>query len=139
VAHMATRLRVSRSARAYMERKLACVEQKRSHPPSDTAIARLLVEMQSADEHIRAQAVRQLCPCRLPWEVFRQVRPAAQRLRHDPSPLVRAQARHVEEDARELAALEALREWVAEHDAGVARPSDRGRARAGKVAIDADG
>ena len=132
MANMANRPRVSQSTRAYMERKLACVEQKRSHPPSDAAIARLLVEMQSADEHIRAQAVRQLCPCRLPWEVFRHVRPAAQRLRHDPSPLVRAQARHVEEDASELAALEALREWVAEHDAGVARHSDAGRAPRGQ-------
>ncbi len=101
-----------------MERKLACVEQKRSHPPSADALARLLAEMQSADEYVRAEAVRQVCPCRLPWEVFYQVRPAAKHLQHDPSPLVRAQAQHVEEDARELAALEALHDWTAEHYEG---------------------
>jgi hypothetical protein len=88
--------------------------------------------MQSADEHIRAQAVRQLCPCRLPREVFRHVRPAVKRLRNDPSPLVRAQARHVEEDARELAALEALSEWIAEDDEGVARHLGGGRASRGQ-------
>jgi hypothetical protein len=76
----------------------------------------MLVEMQSPDERIRAQAVRQICPCRLPWDTFYQVRKAAQRLQHDPSPLVRANALHVEEDAREIAALEALRERMVEVD-----------------------
>ena len=43
-----------------------------------------------------------------------QVRKAAHRLQRDPSPLVRASARHVEEDARELTALDALREQLLE-------------------------
>jgi hypothetical protein len=113
------------------ERKLACVALKRSHPASTADIARLLAEMQSPDEHVRAEAVRQVCPCRMPWEVFRQVRKAAQRLRDDPSPQVRANALHIEEDAREIEALEALRERVAEHEERleetVQRPRRRGR------------
>ena len=46
------------------------------------------------------------------------MRAAAKRLQHDPSPLVRANARHVEEDAWELASLEALHDWTAEHNEG---------------------
>lgn len=113
---MAKHLPVSRSQRAYMERKLACVDQARAHPPSAADLARLLAEMQTPDEYVRARAVRQVCPCHVPWEVFQQVRKMAKCLQHDPSPLVRANARHVEEDARELSALEALRERLAERD-----------------------
>jgi hypothetical protein len=115
---MAKRPQVSPSTRAYLEHKLACVDQKRLHPSSVADIPRLLSEMQSADEHARAQAVRQVCPCRLPWDVFAPLRKAAQRLQHDPSPLVRAQALHVAENAREIEALEALQTWLAEHDEG---------------------
>jgi hypothetical protein len=124
---MTKRTQVAPSTLAYMERKLARVEEKRSHPLSAADLARLLAEMQSPDELARAQAVRQVCPCRLPWDVFRQVRKAAQRLRHDPSALVRANALHVEEDAREIEALEALREQVAEREVDLKRV--RGRRR----------
>jgi hypothetical protein len=110
---------IAPSTQAYLERKLASVGHKRSHVPSAEEIAGLLADMESPDEQVRAQAVRQVCPCRLPWEVFSEVRSVAKRLQHDPSPLVRASARHVEEDARELAALEGLSAWTAEHDAGV--------------------
>jgi hypothetical protein len=130
---MTTRLLVAPSTRAYMERKLACMEHKRSPAVSSADIARLLAEMQSPDEGTRAQAVRQVCPCRLPWEAFGQLRKAAQRLQHDPSPLVRAQALHIEEDARELEALEALRERLAENDelleAAARRSPRRGKHR----------
>jgi hypothetical protein len=111
--------RIAPSTQAYLERKLASVGYKRSHAPSADEIAGLLADMESLDEQVRAQAVREACPCRLPWEAFSQVRSAAKRLQRDPSPLVRANARHVEEDARELAVLEALSAWTAEHDAGV--------------------
>jgi hypothetical protein len=123
---MTKRPPVAPSTLAYMERKLAHVEAQRAHPASAADLARLLAELQSPDERVRARAVRQVCPCRLPWEVFRRVRKAAQRLRHDPSALVRANARHVEEDAREIEALEALRERVAER---AEREVDRKRAR----------
>lgn len=130
---MAKRPHISPSTRAYMERKLACVDQKRSHPANAADIAHLLSAMQSPDDETRARAVRQVCPCRLPWEVFDRVRKDAQRLQRDPSPLVRAEALHVAEDAREIAALEALRDWAAEHDElradAARRPQQRGRRR----------
>jgi hypothetical protein len=128
---MTKRTQLAPSTLAYMERKLACVELKRSHPSSAAEVERLLADMQSPDEHTRAEAVRQVCPCRMPWEVFRRVRKAAQRLRDDPSPLVRANAFHIEEDAREIEALETLRERVAEHEErlldAAGRPRRRGR------------
>jgi len=115
---MAKRLQVSASTRAYMERKLSRVEGRRAHAPDAGTVARLLAEMRSPDECVRAHAVRQVCPCRLPWDLSAQLRPAAKRLQHDPSPVVRANALHVEEDAKEIAALEALQEWIAEHEPG---------------------
>jgi hypothetical protein len=126
---MAKRLQVSASTRAYMERKLSTVEGRRAHAPDATEVARLLTEMRSPDERVRAQAVRQVCPCRLPWNLFAQLRPAAKRLQYDPSPLVRANALHVEEDARELAALEALQEWVTEHEPDAEAAPQRPRRR----------
>jgi hypothetical protein len=111
---MAKRLDISLSTLAHMERKLAQVEAERAQCRGATEIARLLAALQSPNEHIRAEAVRRVCPCHVPWGVFFQVRKAAQRLQRAPSPLVRASARHVEEDARELAALEALRERLTE-------------------------
>jgi hypothetical protein len=112
-----------------MERKLACVEQKRSHSSSAVDSARILAEMQSPDEYTRAQAVRQVCPCRMPWDIFRQMRKAAQRLQHDPSPVVRANAHHVEEDTREIEALEALRERLAEHEERLEAADEQPRRR----------
>jgi hypothetical protein len=72
--------------------------------------------------------MRQVCSCRLPWGLFAQLRPAAKRLQHDPSPLVRANALHVEEDAKEIAALETLQEWIAEREpSGIAHRSNDDR------------
>jgi hypothetical protein len=126
---MTKRLQASVSTRAYMERKLSTVEGRRAHAPDATEVARLLTDMQSSDERVRARAVRQVCPCHVPWDVFAQARAAAKRLQHDPSPLVRANALHVEEDALELAALEALQEWVTEHEPDVEAAHQRPRRR----------
>jgi hypothetical protein len=63
---MAKKPHVSRSTLAYMERKLACVEHRRSNSPSAADVARILAEMQSPDEQRRAHAVEQICPCRIP-------------------------------------------------------------------------
>jgi hypothetical protein len=101
-----------------LERKLARVDQKRSQRAGAADVAHLLSALQSPDEDTRAQAVRQVCPCRRPWANFDRLRKAAQRLQHDPSPLVRAKALHVAEDAREIAALEALQARLAERDEG---------------------
>ena len=97
-----------------MERHLANVERRRSRPVSAADIERILIDMQSVDEVTRANAVREICPCRMPWEVFDRLRRAAKPLQKDPSPLVRANARHIEEDAREVASMEALSEKLQE-------------------------
>jgi hypothetical protein len=107
---------VSLSTVAYLDRKLTCVEKRRSRAANTLEIGHILAQMRSPDELARAQAVRQVCPCHVPWDTYFAMRKAASRLRQDPSPLVRANAWHVEEDARELAALEALQEQLAERD-----------------------
>jgi hypothetical protein len=50
--------------------------------------------------------------------VARLQRKAAKPLQKDPSALVRANARHIEEDAREVASLEALSERLQEWEDG---------------------
>ncbi len=66
------------------------VEQEAKPPPE---LERILRDLDSPDERTRANAVRQLCPCRgTQWEV-----PVFQRvltLRNDPSPLVRHAVQH---------------------------------------------
>lgn len=120
---------IARSTRAYMERKLASVERQRSQPVGAAEVARLLTAMQSPDAATRARAVRAVCPCRLPWEDFDRLRKAAQRLARDSSPLVRAQALHVTEDAREVAALEALQARIDERNEDRADAAQRRRRR----------
>lgn len=58
--------------------------------------------MQSPNEIIRAKAVGALCPCRNGWESFETHLEWAHRLTKDPSPLVRAAALHVFEDAAQM-------------------------------------
>jgi hypothetical protein len=69
--------RFSPSQLAYAERLIAHVEQRRSRRFGAADLARILTEMESPDEAVRAQAVRQLCPCRVSWEVYDQVRKIA--------------------------------------------------------------
>jgi len=122
-------MKVSQSQREYMETKLAHVEHDRSRPVTGDDVARILVDLESADEDMRAKALREVCPCRMSWETFELLRKPALRLRKDPSPLVRRLANHIEEDAREVAALEALREREMERDDIVSDPPKRGRGR----------
>ncbi len=128
-----SRHRFAPSQVAYAAHLIAYVEQRRSRPLGEDEAAGILVELQSPDEVVRARAVRQLCPCRVPWEVFDRLRKIAQQLQRDPSPLVRANARHVEEDAREVLALEALWQRVQEAEEETGYPVDwprrRGRRR----------
>jgi hypothetical protein len=53
----------------------------------------ILHEMQSEEEHIRAEAVRQLCPCRTAWDV--PVQRYVCEMMNDPSPSVRHEVQHV--------------------------------------------
>lgn len=110
---------------------LTNVKRRRSRPVSEADIGRILIDMQSDDEVTRANAVREICPCRMPWELFDRLRKAAKPLQKDPSPLVRANARHIEEDAREVASMEALserlQEWEENEEDAQLRPDRRGR------------
>jgi hypothetical protein len=129
---MAKKQLASPSQQEYMERHLAEVERHRSQSIGEADLERILANMQSEDEVTRANAVRQICPCRMPWEVFDRLRKAAKPLQKDPSPLVRANALHIEEDAREVASLEALSERLLEREEGeeaAPRPDRRGRDR----------
>ncbi len=95
---------------------MAEVEQERAHLLSEADIQRILADLQSPDEQIRAKAVVEVCPCRVPWEVFRRLRKAVKPLQEDPSLIVRAHARHVEQDAREIESVEALAEQLSYDD-----------------------
>jgi hypothetical protein len=112
-------MKISKSQKEYMEQKLAHVEHDRSRPVTQDDVLRIMTDLESSDEDVRANALREVCPCRMSWEIFEQLRKPALRLRKDPSPLVRKLADHVEEDAREVAELEALYEREMEkEDAG---------------------
>ncbi len=63
---------------------------------------RLLLDLQSPDEAIRAKAVRAICPCRAGWQLFEQCVDILVKLKKDPSLTVRASVLHVFEDASEM-------------------------------------
>lgn len=63
---------------------------------------RLLEELESEDEAIRAKALRSLCPCHGDWKMFEENLLLVERFRKDPSPLVRRTALHLFEDAGEI-------------------------------------
>jgi hypothetical protein len=73
---------------------------------------RLLSELQSPDEIVRAKAIRSLCPCHAGWEAFEQFIGVVSRLTQDSSPAVRAHALHVYEDAVKIQSLEDSAHWL---------------------------
>lgn len=102
--------RIEKSRLKYMTEKLNHVEHERSRPITEEDVSRILNDLVSEDEAVLANALREVCPCRMSWEVFEQVRKPALKHRKHPSPLIRDLANHIEEDAQEVAALEAIRE-----------------------------
>jgi hypothetical protein len=68
-------------------------------PAVEIDLERALANLRAADEAARAQAARELCPCRTDWNVFEQNLDTLHRMTKDPSPVVRANALHVFEDA----------------------------------------
>jgi len=118
--------RISPSNRAHLEFFVTTVEQQRACVLDDAGVERILTELESEDEWIRARAVRQVCPCRVPWPLFYRLRKAAARLKRDPSPLVRANALHVELDARTVRDREATMERLRVREE---RRGEAGRAR----------
>src|SRR5207253_1777318 len=82
--------------------KRAKAERDHPRPRVDLDRERLLAELQSPDEATRARAARQACPCRAGFEQFEKAMDLVKKLRKDASPLVRAAALHVFEDAFEM-------------------------------------
>ena len=72
------------------------------HACSALDLDAVLHDIQSSDEKVRASAVRSLCPCRSGWEPFEANLELIRQLQHDPSPVVRANALHLFEDADEM-------------------------------------
>lgn len=105
----------SRHEIAHVEHFVATVESERSQSDWDGEVERILLEMKSPDDETRARAVREICPCRMPWAAFYRLRKAAKRLQHDPNPKVAANALHIEVDARQVAMSEGRLELMREH------------------------
>jgi len=61
-----------------------------------------LADLSAADAATRARAARELCPCHSDWGVFEQNLDVLRQMTKDASPVVRANALHVFEDAFEL-------------------------------------
>ena len=70
-----------------MAGRLSRRAQERQATRIQAQISCAVLSLNSSDEHVRADAVRQLCPCRThaDWTHDRYVVP----MRHDPSPVVR--------------------------------------------------
>jgi hypothetical protein len=73
-------------------------------------VNRIVASFKAPDDAIRGKAVRQVCPCRMGWEVFQDTMEDLQKMTKDPSPYVRAQALHVFEDAYGLQCMESRKE-----------------------------
>ena len=67
----------------------------------------LLAQLRSADEEVQVKALHRVCPCGAGFVVHERFRAEVKRLQKDPSPAVRAAARHVEQDACGIEAIEA--------------------------------
>ena len=68
----------------------------------------LEADLQVSDEARRGDAVRSLCPCHAGWEAFEQHVSVLFRSLRDRSPVVRAHALHVFEDAARMQSSEDL-------------------------------
>jgi hypothetical protein len=71
-------------------------------PAHEFDLHQTLSDLHAPDEATRARAARELCPCRTDWGVFEQNLDTLRRMTKDSSPVVRANALHVFEDAFEI-------------------------------------
>jgi hypothetical protein len=95
------------AAEYWQSRKVERVQRVREKkdartPAAEIDLDRTLADLGAPDEAARARAARELCPCHTDWNVFEQSLDTLRRMTKDPSPLVRANALHVFEDAFEL-------------------------------------
>lgn len=75
-------------------------------------VKRLETDLRAADEMVRGDAVRGLCPCHVGWEVFEQNVAVLLRRLRDPSDIVRAHALHVFEDAVRMQSASDIKYFV---------------------------
>jgi hypothetical protein len=99
-----------------MTGRLSRRAQARQAAKIEAQIACAVRDLESADEHVRAEAVRQLCPCRthMRWTLDRYVLP----MLHDASPEVRFAANFVLTEELEH---EMVRDARAAHTTGLLR------------------
>jgi hypothetical protein len=74
----------------------------------------VLARLRSADADDRVKALHRVCPCAAGFLVYERFRGEVRRLQKDPSPRVRAAARHVEQDACLIEELETRLDRAAE-------------------------
>ena len=101
----------------YMKQKLAEVAKDREHRPSDDEIAQILLDLGSPTLAVRGSCTT--ADLSLPSGVgnFRTIAQSSQEAcKKDPDPTVRALALHVEQDADQIASLEAMRDLLEEED-----------------------
>src|SRR5437879_2662144 len=73
-------------------------------------VNQIVANFKAPDDATRGKAVRQVCPCRMGWEVFQETMEDLSKMTKDPSPYVRAQALHVFEDAYGMQSMESRKE-----------------------------
>src|SRR5712692_9653247 len=73
-------------------------------------VNQIMADFKAPDEAARGKAVRQVCPCRMGWEIFQDTMEDLSKMTKDPSPYVRAQALHVFEDAYGMQSMESRKE-----------------------------
>jgi hypothetical protein len=90
--------------RAAKEERVRQAREKTQHrePPPGAGLDHIVANVQATDEATRAQAVRDLCPCRIGWDGFQREMDVVARMAKDRSPEVRRQALHVFQDAFEM-------------------------------------
>ena len=73
-------------------------------------VHQIVADFKAPDEAARGKAVRQVCPCRMGWEVFQDTMEPLRKMTKDPSAYVRAQALHVFQDAFQMQSMESRKE-----------------------------
>jgi hypothetical protein len=80
------------------------VDKKNTGDACTTAeLDRIMEELRSPEERVRAKAVSKVCPCRMGWEGYQRAMEVVDALRKDASPLVRGAAKHVVEESFQMA------------------------------------
>jgi len=91
----------------YRHRNLRMTERNPERAKAlEPKVDQIVAGFKAPDDDARGKAVRQVCPCRMGWEVFQETMEHLPKMTKDPSPYVRAQALHVFEDAFQIQSRE---------------------------------